>query len=481
MKQWFKDLSKPKKALLIIGCILLALMILLVSYVVSKFSKLDTQDIDEDDIYVSENQNNNTNKDENNKDDEDKDIGVDLGTGYTNFVLFGGDSRKGEVEGAVNTDAIIVISLNNETKKVKLISVYRDTLVDNTTGYITKVNSAYSSGGPARAMSTLNKNFDLDITKYITVDFGVVADVIDQLGGIYVNISEAEMNAMNKYIKQTAKVAGKEPVYITKTGYQHVDGVQATTYARIRKGVGDDYQRTERQREVIEKVLLQVIHSNWTTIDGIIDDALPRISTNFSFGEILKYAMNFASYDIVESEGFPFDKSSASITGIKAADLIVKTADVELIQAQTVCPGKFIILFSGDLSAVRVSVDAAKVQYPEQLIDDFVLGNPHDSIFKALTCTAEIDDVKALGVIETFTGASAIVAADHAAKTAQVDVFEIRVARGMCGKSYVLLTGSVAAVEAAVEETVELLKDEGTMLDYAVIPSPSKEFVKTLM
>ena len=251
----------------------------------------------------------------NDNDDKDKDIGVDLGTGYTNFVLFGGDSRKGEVEGAINTDAIIVISLNNETKKVKLISVYRDTLVDNTTGYITKVNSAYSSGGPARAMSTLNKNFDLDITKYITVDFGVVADVIDQLGGIYVNISEAEMNAMNKYIKQTAKVAGKEPVYITKTGYQHVDGVQATTYARIRKGVGDDYQRTERQREVIEKVLLQVIHSNWTTIDGIIDDALPRISTNFSFGEILKYAMNFASYDIVESEGFPFDKSSASITG----------------------------------------------------------------------------------------------------------------------------------------------------------------------
>ena len=168
-------------------------------------------------------------------------------------------------------------------------------------------------------------------------------------------------------------------------------------------------------------------------------------------------------------------------TGIKAADLIVKTADVELIQAQTVCPGKFIILFSGDLSAVRVSVDAAMVQYPEALIDSFVLGNPHDSIFKALTCTAEIDSVKALGVIETFTGASAIVAADHAAKTAQVDVFEIRVARGMCGKSYVILTGSVAAVEAAVEETVEVLKDEGTMLDYAVIPSPSKEFVKTLM
>ena len=168
-------------------------------------------------------------------------------------------------------------------------------------------------------------------------------------------------------------------------------------------------------------------------------------------------------------------------TGIKAADLIVKTADVELIQAQTVCPGKFIILFTGDLSAIRVSVDAAQNTYPESLIDSFVLGNPHESLFKALTCTAEIDNVQALGVIETFTGASAIVAADHASKTAEVTVFEIRVARGMCGKSYVLLNGSVAAVTEAVESSVALIKEEGLMLDYAVIPSPSKEFVKTLI
>ena len=143
-------------------------------------------------------------------------------------------------------------------------------------------------------------------------------------------------------------------------------------------------------------------------------------------------------------------------TGIKAADLIVKTADVELIQAQTVCPGKFIILFTGDLSAIRVSVDAAQNTYPESLIDSFVLGNPHESLFKALTCTAEIDNVQALGVIETFTGASAIVAADHAAKTAEVTVFEIRVARGMCGKSYMMITGEVSAVEASIDRAKNL-------------------------
>ena len=168
-------------------------------------------------------------------------------------------------------------------------------------------------------------------------------------------------------------------------------------------------------------------------------------------------------------------------TGIKAADLIVKTAEIELIQAQTVCPGKYIILFAGDLSAVRVCVDAAEREYPESLIDKFVLGNPHESVFKALTCTAEIDDVAALGVLETFTGASVIVAADHAAKTAEVNLFEIRVARGMCGKSYLLLTGSVAAVTEAIESACRIVKEEGLLLDYAVIPSPSKDFVNTLL
>lgn len=168
-------------------------------------------------------------------------------------------------------------------------------------------------------------------------------------------------------------------------------------------------------------------------------------------------------------------------TGIKAADFITKTADVELIQAQTVCPGKFIIMFCGDLSAVRESADACEKQFPEHLIDKFVLGNPHDSIFKALTCTVEINDIAALGVMETYTSASIIVAADHAAKTAMVDVFEIRVARGMCGKSYMLMTGTVTAVTAAITSAVKYIKDEGTVLDYAVIPNPSKDFVRTMM
>lgn len=168
-------------------------------------------------------------------------------------------------------------------------------------------------------------------------------------------------------------------------------------------------------------------------------------------------------------------------TGIKAADTIVKTAQVQLIQSQCVCPGKYIILFTGEISAVQASIAAVEKNYESGLIDKFLLGNPHESILKALTCTTEIEDVEALGVIETFTGASTIVAADYAAKHAEVDLIEIHVARGMAGKSYLLLTGSVAAVTQSVEGACKHIENDGTLLDYAIIPRPSRDFIKTLL
>ena len=138
-------------------------------------------------------------------------------------------------------------------------------------------------------------------------------------------------------------------------------------------------------------------------------------------------------------------------TGVQAADTLVKTADVEIIEAQVVCPGKYIVIISGELSAIKASVDAAKVKYGEKLIDSFVLGNVHEGVFPAIYATVEVENPRALGVVETFSGASAIVAADAAAKTADVTLVELRIARGMCGKSYLFMTGEVAAVQAAVD------------------------------
>ncbi len=168
-------------------------------------------------------------------------------------------------------------------------------------------------------------------------------------------------------------------------------------------------------------------------------------------------------------------------SGMTAADTMVKTADVKVIQAMTVCPGKYIVLVTGELSAVKASVDAAQKKCPAQLTDRFVLGNPHEDIFEAICGCGEIGEPGALGILETFTAPAIIVAADAAAKTAQVKLIEVRIARGMSGKSYLLLTGTVAAVTAAIERAKTVVGDEGLLLDSSVIPSPDKALWSSIL
>ena len=168
-------------------------------------------------------------------------------------------------------------------------------------------------------------------------------------------------------------------------------------------------------------------------------------------------------------------------TGVAAADLMVKTADVEIIEAQTVCPGKYIALIRGSLSAVRASVDAAVAAYEDKCIDSFVLGNPHESIFPAIYGASHVEGVSALGILETYDAASIIEAADQAAKTAIVDLIELRIAKGMCGKSYLMLTGEVAAVEAAIERAALVAADKGMFLDSQVIPHPDEKMISRIL
>ena len=164
--------------------------------------------------------------------------------------------------------------------------------------------------------------------------------------------------------------------------------------------------------------------------------------------------------------------------GVTAADAMVKTAEVDIIEAQTVCPGKYIALISGSLSAVKAAVDAAKNNYGMHLINSFVLGNPHESIFPAIYGTAQPEKIDALGILETYDVAALIVAADMAAKTAVVELIELRLAKGMCGKSYMTLTGSVSAVQAAIDRAKAEAGDKGMFLDSAVIARPSDKLMK---
>lgn len=165
-------------------------------------------------------------------------------------------------------------------------------------------------------------------------------------------------------------------------------------------------------------------------------------------------------------------------SGFSAADQMAKAADVEVLQAEVTCPGKFVILITGEISAVRASVDVAAGRFGDKVIDTFVLGNPHESIFPAIYGTAQPEAIDALGILETYDVAAMIVAADLAAKTAIVDLIELRLAKGMCGKSYMTITGSVSAVTAAIERAKAEAGDRGMFLDSQVIARPSDKLMQ---
>ena len=294
---WFTRLSIGKRIAVCMGGLILALGITGVAYAASKLNKLDTEEIPAEDIVV-------------NKQAEE------AGEGYTNVALFGIDSRSGELEIGTRSDCIIVASLNNNSKETRMISVDRDTILDIKDGQLQKCNAAYSFGGPTQAINMLNKNLDLDIQDYATVDFAAIANAIDLLGGIEIDLKPEEIAPLNKFVKETARVAGKKAHTVSEAGLQQLDGVQATTYARIRSTAGGDFTRTERQRLVIEKIAEKAQQSDLATINKIIDELFPTIKTSFTATEILSYAKDFMKYKIGDSSGFPFDKTTATISGL---------------------------------------------------------------------------------------------------------------------------------------------------------------------
>lgn len=167
-------------------------------------------------------------------------------------------------------------------------------------------------------------------------------------------------------------------------------------------------------------------------------------------------------------------------SGITATDLMLKTADIEVVQANPVCPGKYLATIAGEISAVNAAIDAAEKFSSAMLIDKFVLGNPHESIQPAICGALDIKNKNAIGIIETYTAASCVVAADTAAKTALVDLVEIRLAKGMCGKSYIILTGSVSSVTAAIERAKAGVED-GLFLDSSIIAGPDERLWDSIL
>ncbi len=283
-----KKASKVVKVITIILLIILALIIIAgvvgVVYVKNKLSQINYVDLQSSDIEINE--------------------GVEL-TGYRNIAIFGVDSRADSYDDT-RSDCIIIVSINQETNDVKLISVYRDTYLDIDGYGLDKVTHAYAYGGAELAINTLNKNLDLDITEFVAVNFGAVVDIIDAIGGVTIDIESNELEYINSYIANIDSLEGTTTERITTTGEQTLNGVQALAYSRIRYTSGGDYKRTERMRDVIIAAFDKVKTMSVSKINDLIDILLPEVYTNITTTEIVSMVSKIAQYNIDTSIGWPY-------------------------------------------------------------------------------------------------------------------------------------------------------------------------------
>lgn len=284
-----------KKFLKVLGIIILIIIILAIIAVASgyffirgKLDQMQQVDIDENNLNVSAT------------------VAENL-SGYRNIAIYGVDSRDSELGEGNRSDCIIIASINNDTKEIKLISVYRDTYVDIDGYGLDKITHAYSYGGPELALKTLNENLDLNVTEFVTVNFDAVADAVNALGGVEINIQADEIDYLNSYLAETSRVTGLETEEITETGLQTLDGVQAVAYSRIRYTEGGDYRRTERMRTVIEAMFEKLQTKSLGEINDLADQILPEVYTNIEPNEIISLAPTIIQYEISDSIGWPYD------------------------------------------------------------------------------------------------------------------------------------------------------------------------------
>lgn len=308
-KKMTRRQRRKRKLILFIVEVMVILILLAALFVIIKLNKLNnTGDLDEDKLNIN----------------------IDAKTqelldGYTNIALFGIDNRSTGKYESGNSDCIMIASINNDTKEVRLISVYRDSfLAVDDDDDLRKLNAAYAKGGPTGAVAALNKNLDLDIKEYVAVDFNAVMEVVDALGGIELDISSKEAETMKIYINEMNEVMGTNGTAVSGPGLQTVNGIQALAYCRDRYSGGDDYGRTERQRTVISKIVEKAKAASLPTLNKVIDKLFPDISTSLSKFEILGLAAGIKDYELADTQGWPFQLTTERMGG-KLGDVVVPT------------------------------------------------------------------------------------------------------------------------------------------------------------
>jgi len=184
---------------------------------------------------------------------------------------------------------------------------------------------------------------------------------------------------------------------------------------------------------------------------------------------------------MIEMNSIGLIELTSIAAGMQAGDAMLKASEVELLLSRSICSGKYMVMVGGEVAAVRASVDAGKQCSRGMVIDTFVIPNVHKDIFPAISGINQIEMLEALGIIESFSVASLVEAADAAVKTARVRLIEIRLAMALGGKAFATLTGEVAAVRSAVDAGAAVCSERGLLVNKVVIPNPRKELLKELI
>lgn len=291
--------TKPKKKMNIFLKILLILLIAIIIIVVvtfttiyiclnKKLDKIDYVDLQRTDVYIDENVDNTL-------------------SDYRNIALLGIDARSDTFSAGNRSDCIMIVSINQKTGDVKIASVYRDTYL-SINGYgLDKVNHAYSFGGPALAITTLNKNLDLNISEFVAVNFDTVRTAVDSVGGVTISLDSQEVKYINGYINALNSQFGTSSSNINSAGTYTLDGVQALAYSRIRYTDGGDYKRTERMRDVLMAVFNKAKSLGVGELNNLADIILPHISTNINKNEIINMIPKITQYNVVDNFGWPYE------------------------------------------------------------------------------------------------------------------------------------------------------------------------------
>ena len=252
-------------------------------------------------------------------------------SGYWTIAVFGVDSRNSSVGKGNNSDVNILCNIDQGTGEIRLVSVYRDSYLNiSDKNTYNKINAAYMQGGPEQVVKALNRILDIDIDDYATFNWKAVADAINILGGIDVEITKSEFYYINAFISETVKATGVASTQLKSAGMNHLDGVQAVAYGRLRL-MDTDYARTERQRKVISLAFEKMKKADWATINNIVQTVFPQVATSIEINDLLKIGRNITRYHLTETTGFPSELREKKM-GRKGACVIPQTLESNVIE-----------------------------------------------------------------------------------------------------------------------------------------------------